>query len=315
MSNFQTLGHFAQAIRSARFDKNSQRAIGTFASSDLASDGGYAVPVDMVAQIFLHGENSLLPYCQLIPTSSGLVEVPTDETMPWDSSGIIADWDGEGSTANQRKPELSMSEQRLKKLRVLVPASDELVADSQAFNAWLPTAMSRAVTWKINDAIINGIGGARMLGIMKSGARIEVAKDGAQGAGTIVAANISAMLARSLNPMASVWIMNPACYGPVSGLVAFDSGTCRLAGLPIVTTDACAALGSPGDIILAGMGGYRVLSKGPVFSQSAHLWFDQDLQAFRMTVRIDGQPILQGPTTPPNSGATRSHFVSLAERA
>lgn len=315
MSDFVSLGGFAQQVRAARFDKGSQRSVAVFANTDIASDGGYAVPMTFVDQIFMRGDNALLPYCQVIPSGSGDIQIPFDETTPWASSGIVAEWDDEGSTANQRKPELSCSEHKLRKLRVLIPASEELVADSRAFNAWLPNAMNRAVTWKINDAIINGIGAARPLGIMKSDARIEVAKEGSQVAGTIQDANILAMMERNLDPLASVWVINPGCYGQVTNLKSFDSATRRLAGLPIITTDACAQLGKSGDIILANMGGYRVVSRGAAFSNSAHLWFDQDIQAFKLTIRLDGQPILRAPTTPPNSGKTRSHFVSLAERA
>lgn len=68
---------------------------------------------------------------------------------------------------SQVKPTLSSAEHRLRKLRVLVPVTEELVADAPAFNAWLPAAMSRAVAWKMNDAIINGPGAARPLGILK----------------------------------------------------------------------------------------------------------------------------------------------------
>lgn len=315
MAIFNSLGEFALMVRSAPFDKGSQRSVSSYAGVNIASDGGYSVPQELVNQIFMRGENSLLPFCQIIPSASGVIEVPTDETTPWGSIGVIASWDDEADVAIERKPELSMANHKLKKLRVLVPASAELVEDAPAFNAWLPNALSRAVTWQINNEIVNGLGVARPLGIMKSAALIEVAKESAQVAGTIVAANITAMLDRCLDPMSAVWVMNPSCYSQVTALLAFDSGTRRLAGLPIVLTDACAARGSLGDIILANMGGYRVVSKGPAFSQSSHLFFDQGLVAFRLTVRLDGQPILRAPTTPPNSGATRSNFVGLAVRA
>jgi HK97 family phage major capsid protein len=262
----------------------------------------------------MHGDNALLAYCQHIPSSSNEIEIPVDETTPWQSSGIIASWDNEGSASTGVKPELSLARHRLKKLRVLIPASEELVSDSKAFSIWFPKAMNRAVAWKFNDTIINGLGVDRPLGILNSDAVIEVAKDGAQGAGTIVDANIAAMLARSLDPINAVWVANTGAYGQLANLAGFDSGTRRLAGLPIVTTDACPALGTAGDLILANMNAYRVVSKGWIFSDSAHLWFDQDIHAFRLTVRVDGQPILHEPTTPPNAGSTRSHFVTLATR-
>jgi HK97 family phage major capsid protein len=314
-TKFQSFGPFAHAVRTMKFDPSSQRSISSFGSSSVASDGGFAVPVDFANEIFMRGEGSLVPYCQVIPSASSSINVPVDEATPWATTGILASWDDEGSQATPRKPVLSMAEHKLRKLRVLVPVSEELVADAPAFNVWFPLAMNRAVAWKMNDAIINGPGVARPLGILSSPALIEVPKVGGQTAATINDQNIADMLVRCLDANSSVWIANPGAYGQLSGLSSFDSGARRLAGLPIVLTDACAQLGSRGDLILAGMGGYRLVTKGPAFHESAHIWFDQDLHAYRLTVRVDGQPILREPTTPANSSVTRSHFVTLAVRA
>jgi len=314
-TQFQGFGNFATAVRLRKFDAASSRAASIYSSTTLGGDGGYAVPVDFADQIFMRGENSLVPYCQNIPTASTSINVPVDEATPWASTGILASWDNEGSVGSQIKPTLSSAEHRLRKLRVLVPVTEELVADSPAFNVWLPAAMSRAVAWKMNDAIINGPGVARPLGILKSPALIEVAKAGSQIADTIIDQNITDMLNRCLDASSAVWIANPGAYGALTTLSTFDSATRRLAGLQIILTDACAGLGDRGDLILASMGGYRLVTKGPAFHESAHLWFDQDMHAYRLTMRVDGQPILREPTTPPNSSVTRSHFVTLAARA
>ena len=309
---YRDLGDFCLAVKNRKFFTG--RAAENFAATATATNGGYAVPVDFVRDIFMRGKDSLAGICQVIPTNSGSVEIPVDGSTPWASNGIIAEWMNEGNAATQRKPELSLATHKLKKLIVLVPCTEEFAADTPAVSAWLPATMRRATIWKMNDSIINGIGVGRPLGILNSGACIEVAKESAQTAATINAANIANMLARSLEPLNSVWVATPSAYGQLSSLAAFDSGSRRLAGLPIVLTDACPALGAKGDVILAGMSGYRLVTKGPNFAESVHLWFDQDLTAFRLTIRLDGQPILSAPTTPPNSATTRSHFVTLAAR-
>ena len=76
-------------------------------------------------------------------------------------------------------------------------------------------------------------------------------------------------------------------------------------------------VGDQGDIVLANMAGYRAITKagGEEFSESMHLWFDQDVTAFKLIFRMDGQPALTSAVTPPNSAVTRSHFVALAARA
>jgi HK97 family phage major capsid protein len=252
----------------------------------------------------------------MIPSLSRNIDVPTDGSMPWSSTGIIAHWIGdEGTVHTPRKPELSLAEHKLKPLVVLVPATKELVEDSVAFNAWLPTAMQRAITWKLNDAIINGTGAGVPLGILRSGAAIEVAKETSQTAATINDGNIIKMLARSLEPMKATWVASPVAYSQLVALSSFDSATRTLAGLPIVLTDACAAVGTVGDLVLAGLNGYRVVSKALRFAESAHMSFDEDLHMFRVVLQVDGQPILPGPVTPPNSATTRSHFVTVATRA
>jgi HK97 family phage major capsid protein len=89
-----------------------------------------------------------------------------------------------------------------------------------------------------------------------------------------------------------------------------------LLGSSIMLTDACQGIGNQGDIVLANMRGYRVITKdsGPQLSTSMHLWFDQDIQAFKLVFRMDGGPQLSAPITPPYSTSTRSHFVALAAR-
>lgn len=313
---FKSVGDFAATIRAAALrDTKAQRAVSTFGSGLTGPDGGYAIPTDFAEQIFMVDQDSLAARCELIPSTSSSIDVPTDASTPWSSTGIIASWIGEGTAATARKPELSLASHKLKKLIVLVPASIELVEDSASFNAWLPTAMQRAITWKLNDAILNGTGAGLPLGILKSSAAIEVAKETSQTATTINNANIANMLARSLEPMKATWVASPVAYSQLVTLASFDSSTRTLAGLPIVLTDACAAVGTVGDLVLAGLNGYRVVSKGAKFAESAHVSFDQDLNVFRVVIQVDGQPIIAQPVTPPNSATTRSHFVTLATRA
>jgi HK97 family phage major capsid protein len=314
---FKSFGDFAATVRAAALrDTKAQRAISTFSSGINGPDGGYAIPTDFAEQIFMVDQDSLAARCEMIPSLSRNIDVPTDGSMPWSSTGIIAHWIGaEGTVHTPRKPELSLAEHKLKPLVVLVPASKELVEDSMAFNAWLPTAMQRAITWELNDAIINGTGAGVPLGILKSSAAIEVAKETSQTAATINDGNITKMLARSLEPMKATWVASPVAYSQLVALSSFDSATRTLAGLPIVLTDACAAVGTVGDLVLAGLNGYRVVSKALRFAESAHMSFDEDLHMFRVVLQVDGQPILPGPVTPPNSATTRSHFVTVATRA
>lgn len=336
---FKTMGEFAFHVRNAalgngRLDPRLKAAATTYGNESVGPDGGFAVPPQFASEIAALAleEQSLLSLADAMPVSGNSMSFPRDESTPWGSTGVIATWDGEGDTANQRKPVLGLDTLRLKKLRVLVPASDELLADSVAMTAHLVRKMGEAVLWKTNDAIINGTGAGQPLGILNAGSLVAQAKEGSQAADTIVAANIAKMYGRCIQGAGSnlVWIMNPDAFqqivqlsvnagvnwmGPNASLQGAPNGT--LMGRPIVLSDACDTVGDQGDIILANMAGYRAITKagGEEFSESMHLWFDQDVTAFKLVFRMDGQPALSAAVTPPNSSITRSHFVALAARA
>ena len=75
-------------------------------------------------------------------------------------------------------------------------------------------------------------------------------------------------------------------------------------------------LGDEGDIMLVDLASYLTAVKagGLRAATSIHLWFDQDLMAFRFILRVAGQPWWSEVTTAANGNFTQSPFVSLAER-
>ena len=313
----KSLTNFALMVRAAALGYRDIRAAATeYASEYSAQSGGFAVPEDFIDTIYMRQETALLPYCDTIPVTSNHVGVPVDGTAPWEASAIKSAWIEEGTPPDEQRPNLSLVGYRPKKMITLVPVTEELAEDSPALNAWLPNAMGRAATWTINDAIINGLGAGRPLGILNSDALITVAKDANQPAVTITAANVATMMARCLDLEGARWIANPDAIEQIVTLTGlWDSGTRTLGGLPITLTEACQALGNKGDLILANLSGYRVANRGQALAESSHLYFDQGMKVFRLTTRLDGSPILAAPTTPPHSIKTRSHFVTLEERA
>lgn len=335
---FKSMGEFAFHVRNAslgngRLDPRLKAAATTYGNEGAGPDGGFAVPPQFASEIAALAleEQSLLSLADNTPVSGNSMSFPTDESTPWGTTGVIATWDGEAAAATQRKPVLGLDTLRLKKLRVLVPASDELLADSVAMTSHLVRKMSEAVLWKSNDAIINGVGPAMPRGILQAGCLVAQAKETSQTADTITAANVAKMYGRVIKGAGAnlVWLVNPDAYqqivtmtlgdqpiwtAPAQGARQAPDG--MLFGRPIILTDACDTVGDQGDIILANMAGYRAITKagGEEFSESMHLWFDQDVTAFKLVFRMDGQPALSAAVTPPNSAVTRSHFVALADR-
>lgn len=336
---FKSLGEFAHHVRNAalgngRVEERLVRAAATsYANEGNGADGGFAVPPQFaqdIATLSLE-EDSLLAMTDATPVTGNSMSFPKDETTPWGSTGIIANWEGEGDSHAERKPALKLDHLRLKKLICLVKATDELLADSVAMGAYLRNKMALAVRWKSNDAIINGKGAGQPLGILNGGSVVQIAKESGQAADTVVAANIAKMYARVFKQGGPVvWLHNPDVFPQIitlslnsnpiwvpnnQGLQGAPGGF--LLGRPLIETDACDTVGDVGDLILANMGGYRSITKagGESFSESMHLHFDQDIVAYKLVFRMDGQPALSAAVTPPNSSATRSHFATIAARA
>jgi HK97 family phage major capsid protein len=338
-NGFKHFGEFAHHVRNAalgngRVDERLVRAAATsYANEGSGGDGGFAVPPQFAQAIaaLAMEEDSLLAMTDSTPVTGNSMSFPKDETTPWGSTGVIANWEGEGDTNTERKPVLSLDHLRLKKLVCMVKATDELLADTQAMAAYLRNKMGQAVRWKSNDAIINGTGVGQPLGILRGGSVVEVAKETSQAADSIVAANIAKMYARVFKAGGPVvWLHNPDAFPQIitlslnsnpiwvpnnQGFQGAPNGF--LLGRPLIETDACDTVGDVGDLILANMGGYRSITKagGESFSESMHLHFDQDIVAYKLVFRMDGQPSLSAAVTPPNSAATRSHFATLAARA
>jgi HK97 family phage major capsid protein len=335
---FRNMGHFCAdviqaCVRGGKISGTLERAASNFANEASGPDGGYDLPPEFAGEIanIAYTEESLLKLANIMPVSGNSMSFPGDETTPWGSSGIIAAWEGEGNQSDPKKPLLKHGELRLKKLKVLVAASDEVMQDAPNMSTYLMDTMGEAVNWKVQDGIMNGTGSGMPLGILKAGSLIVQAKESGQATDTVLAANIAKMYSRLvIGPRANVvWLMNPDVFPQIitltlnsnpiwipanQGIQNAPNGL--LLGRPIILTDACQGIGNQGDIVLANMRGYRAISKdaGPQLSTSMHLWFDQDIQAFKLVFRMDGGPQLTAPVTPPYSTSTRSHFVALQAR-
>ena len=296
------------------------------------SSDGYMVPTEYKDKIveLMFNEPDLLSMVDGEPTNFNSVQFLADESTPWGSTGIQAAWGSEGVQLDPSRLETEGRELKLSKLHAYVLATEELIEDSPRLNRRLTAGSARALNWKANSAIHSGTGAGQLTGFDNGGSKVVVAKESGQTANTIVAKNVAKMFSRSLNPGRSIWFVNqdilpelltmtlgdkPIYTPPATGFTNAPGGF--LFGRPIMFTDHCDTLGSEGDIKFIDPMGYYLLRKnsGVKFSSSIHLFFDYDLQAFKWTTRLGGQPYLRAPVTPNKGSATRSHYVTLATRA
>lgn len=338
MLGFGGIGEFALAVRAASLPggdvDDRLRVLGAPSNfhRETSSSDGYMVPPQMRDEVYelMFGEPDLLSMVGGEPTNSNSVQLLADETTPWGSTGIQAYWGSEGNQFTPSRLDTEGREIKLHKLHAFVTATEELLEDAPRLNDRVTRGAARALNWKANNAIHYGTGAGQPLGFAAAASKVAVAKESGQAADTIVAANVAKMFSRSINPGGSIWLVNqdtlpqlmtmvlgnqPIWTPPATGFAQAPGGF--LFGRPIVFSDQCKTLGDEGDIVLVDPAGYYLARKqsGIKFASSMHLYFDYDIQAFKWTFRLGGQPFLSAAVSPANGSSTRSHYVRLAARA
>lgn len=340
MNGFADLGDFARAVAASSRDGASiddrLRIVGapTSPAKGFADDTGYAVPAGMRDEIWAEvygARDDIVGLVDQEPTNSNAVELVKDEATPWGSTGVRAYWGAEGAQLTASQLDLSGELVRLHKVHAMVNASSEILEDGPRLARRLQVAAPAAIRYTIGDAIINGNGVGKPLGVLSAGSLVTVAKESGQAANTIVDDNITKMYSRLLasGVNRAVWLVNQDVFTqlaaitigdqpvwtPPNGLAGGPLGT--LLGRPVYSIEQCQTLGTVGDIILMDPMGYYMPVKagGTKFDSSMHLYFDYDVMAFRWTFRCGGRPYLSNAITPAKGSNTRSQIIALATRA
>jgi len=347
---FRSLGEQLQAVHRAAIDPRhvdlrlNFRA-GTGVNESTLSDGGALVQTDFAAELYqlVHDTGMVVSRCRSIPISgnangtkiNGVDEVSRANGSRW--GGIRAYWASEGATLTSlaSRPRFRQINLELEKLIGLVYATDENLQDAAQLETIIRTGFTEEFGFKLDDAVVNGDGSGKPLGILASPALVSVAKETGQPAKTLQPENIVNMWSRcwARSRLNAVWFINQdvepqlytmaiavgmgggTVYMPPGGLSQQPYGT--LFGRPVIAIEQCATLGSKGDIILADMSQYALAEKGGMQSaMSIHVSFLTDESVFRFVMRVDGEPFWHSALTPfTGSANTLSPFVTLDARA
>jgi HK97 family phage major capsid protein len=328
------------AVRDDRLNQIMRRAASGLSES-IASDGGFLVQTDVAREIqqAAFGDASLPSRCSRYALAGNSLTMPgLAETSRADGSrhgGVQGYWHSEADLLTGSKPSFREINLELSKLVVLVYATAELLEDASSLDTYIKKVAGDELAFKLADALINGDGAGKPLGILNSPALVAVAKETSQTADTIVYENVLNMWSRmpassrknavwhisqdaepQLNKMSlTVGDGGSAVYLPSGGASSAPYST--LFGRPVIPLEQCATLGDQGDIILADWSQYLFAEKrGGVRSDvSMHVRFLYDESVFRFVVRVDGQPLWDSPITPYKGTATISPFITLAARA
>lgn len=342
------LGEYLQAVANAyrpggRIDNRlltAPQAAATGLNVGIGSEGGFLLDAELVEdlQSGMLSEALIAPLIQMIPigaNSNSLKTWGVNETSRADGSrwgGVQAYWAAEAATVTATKPAFRKIEIELEKLFALCYATDELLRDATALRAVVQRAYAEEMSYKLDDAIINGSGVGLPLGIMNSGALVTVAKESGQANDTVLHENVQKMWNRCLARSRSraVWLINQEIEPQlenmtfVSGTSAIQSPLAKefterrtLYSRPVIAVEQCQKLGDKGDIILVDPKQYIGIDKDQVeASESIHVRFLYDENVFRFIYRFNGAPYRNSAITPANatSGYTVSSFVTLAAR-
>lgn len=299
---------------------------------ETASDDGYMVPPalrDGILESLDTLNEDIFSDVDDEPTNSNSVKFTRDESTPWGSTGIKAYWVGEEKQGTTSRLVTAGASVDLHKLFVFTTGTDELLEDAPRLFDRLTRKSAMAIHWKGSQAVVEGNGVGQPLGYKNGGSLVTVAKESAQSAASVVAANIAKMYSRLINPGQGIWYINqdvfpelllmtlgnqPIFTAPNQGIKEAPGGL--LLGRPVKISEHCSTMGAVGDIVFANpkAGYYSPRKAGVKFNSSIHLYFDYDVEAFRWTFRMGGLPALSAPITPNKGSATRSHFVALAAR-
>ena len=346
--DFKSLGHQLKAIYDAANPDNGAVDRRLYAkasglSEGVPADGGFLLRPQYEAELLkrTYEMGQVMNRCRKFSVGAGANSLSINavaESSRADGSrwgGVRAYWMAEAGEKTASKPTFEQVNLQLRKLGALCYATDEALADAAQLESTIMYAFPEEMSFKLEDAIINGVGGTQPVGIKGANCTVSVAKETGQAAATVTKENIDKMWSRmwGRSRQNAVWLVNqdvePQLYGlyqtvgtgglpvylPPGGLSASPYST--LYGRPLIPVEYAATLGTVGDIIFADFSQYALATKGGVQAASSiHVRFIYDESVFRFVYRVDGAPLWKSTLTPySGSSNTLSPFVTLATRA
>jgi HK97 family phage major capsid protein len=333
-------GEFYMAVKSAalrpyEIDKRLLPLKANGLNESIPSQGGFLVEQTTAPGIFerMYSQGTVLSQFavdSIGPNSNGMVYNTVDESSRAEGSrwgGLQGYWMNEGGTKTASQPVFSQVNLKLKKIAALCYATDELLEDSRALESWITRTVPDELRFMIEDAILNGNGAGKPLGMLQSAAFIEEPPASAA-ATAIVAGDLAAMWARRwVGAKDYIWLVDQSVLPSLMGLTIGNfpvymppngiQGTpaAMLFGRPVFEVEYLADVNvatGPIGLLLCAPSQYALIDKGGVQSaKSLEVGFLTDESVFRFVYRIDGAPMWHTALTPHSGGETVSPFIAL----
>lgn len=337
---FESAGAYFMAVKNAALRpaetdvrlRSLQVRNATGMSEGVPADGGYLLQPAVASGILerMYNQGEILSRVAGDPVganSNSMTYNGVDETSRVSGSrwgGVVGYWIGEGGTISASKPKFRQIELKLKKVAALCYATDEQLQDTANLESWMGRVVPEELRFQTEDAIIEGDGVGKPLGIMNSPCLISVARHTASYVKFEDIVNMYARRWAGVNDY--VWLVHQDVMPQLDQLALTvgsaavpprfvdygADGVMRMKGHPVIQSEYCQSLNTSGDIMLASLSQYQTITKAGVSAASSiHVAFATDEMAFRFIFRIDGEPTWHSALTPLHGSNTQSPFVVL----
>jgi len=334
--NARRLSEVYQSTYEAEEDKDLPPHIKTALAEGAGATGGYGVPVEygaMMLEISKEFNTLRMAGATQVSMTARTKEYPTMdiETAPdaGDTAyagGAVAYWIEEAASITESEPSLRQVKLMAHKLAAYSIASAEVRADfGESLDGIIARAFAKAVGSREEYAFFRGDGVAKPKGILASAALISATRDNAsQIAFPDLAQMISDLTPDSYDKAA--WFMPPTSLDQIIQLITHPLAWMRgfrehwwtptLMGMPVYLVPCLPALNTAGDILLVDPSYYLIGDhvNGMQIAFSEHYKFQNDQLTWRVTKRVDGQPLVDSTVYGEDGSAEYSPFVALAAK-
>jgi len=303
MTEFKNFAEFIQtAHRHAKHGIRDERLVTKVPagmSEGTNTEGGYLVSRPIVGPLLMSAQQKSMLWSKAIPlrTSQFGARIPRlAETLREDAmTGKMAYWIGEAGTKTNDYPRMGQAYVQLRKLCVMLPVTDELLADSQLLQDWIDGFVAQRISWVVDRAILYGDPATSMTGIMgPHGGTGVIALPEADPINEATLSSFVNALAPA-NRAKAEWYMSQENWADMmSNAVTFmnrkelviDNGRWYLYGFPVNVMEQ---MKTPGDLVLGDFSQFAVVSMGDaVKDTSIQFKFSTDETWIRWVIRLAG---------------------------
>lgn len=332
---FKSVGEFFISVKNAAMYPNeTDKRLLPFKAQGMneaiPSQGGFLVPQQVAEGVFekMYNTGELLKRVSRDPVSGNNLRInAVSETSRANGSrygGVQGYWLEEAGSITATKPAFDAIDLKLKKVGALVYGTDEVLEDTAFLASYLNRVVPEELRFRTEDAVFEGDGVGKPLGILNSDAMVSVTRLNANQVNYEDIVNMWARRYAGANDY--VWFVHQDVMPYLDRLILNGTGSIpprfvdydaqgimRMKGKPVVEIEYAQTLGTAGDIMLISPSQYQLIDKasGVQAASSIHVAFTTAEQAFRFIYRVDGAPLWRSALTPFHGSNTVTPYVAL----